>query len=115
MNVIVDNLYDDSRQMHCTRDVWFEKFYKQAIDLVWKDDTNHYFKEKYWRFDTSYWWGKPWIIDELLELEAESEKCCQRCGKHRFQIWTNRWRIEHWCIPCYIYVLFNRIMTKLKV
>jgi hypothetical protein len=34
VNVIVDNLYYDSRQMHCTRDVWFEKFYKQAIDLV---------------------------------------------------------------------------------
>lgn len=34
VNVIVDNLYDDSRQMHFTSDIWFEKFYKQAIDLV---------------------------------------------------------------------------------
>lgn len=117
MNVIVDNensfymltvdkmLYDNSK--------WWNKFYNEAIKLVKPGE--YYFKEKYWRFDTSYWWGKPWVQDKLLELENESEHCCQRCGKHRLQIWTDKWRIEHWCIPCYIYVLFKKIMRENKV
>ena len=101
--------------MQFTSNVWFEKFYKKAIDLVWTDDTNHYFKEKYWRFDTSYWWDIPWVQDKLFEIEEESIKCCQRCGKHRYQIRTNWWRVEHWCIPCYIYILFHKAVMKFKV
>lgn len=94
--------------------VWRVKFYKQAVDLVWKDDTDHYFKEKYWRFDTSYWWDKPGVQDKLLELEEESEKCCQKCGKHRYQIWKRRWRVEHFCIPCYIRFRLERFINKVK-
>lgn len=105
-------LYDNSK--------WRDKFYSKAIDIIWEEVAfNAYFKEKYWRFDTSYWWDKPWIQDKLLELEDESEKCCQKCGKHRYQIWKRQWRVEHFCIPCYIRFRLERFINiakkKLKV
>ena len=68
-------LYDNSK--------WRDKFYSKAIDIIWEEvEFNASFKEKYWRFDTSYWWNKPWAQDKLLELETESEHCCKRCARH---------------------------------
>jgi hypothetical protein len=102
--------------MFDVKDKRYAKFYRETINIVWDEDAfNFYYKEKYWRFDVEYRWDKPWVQDKLFDMEIESENCCQRCAKHRYQKWTNWWRIEHWCIPCYIYMLFNRIIKKLKV
>lgn len=116
MNVIADNensfymltvdkmLYDNSK--------WWNKFYDEAIKLVKPGE--YYFKEKYWRFDTSYWWDTPWVQDILFELETESEETCQRCAKHSHQIWTDWWRVRHWCWKCYIISLCKRYRDKIK-
>lgn len=83
-------------------DLWWYKFSSKALDIIW--DRSHYFKEKYWRFDVTVF---DWLPDELLdriinEVEEESCECCQMCAKHRYQVWTDWWWIEHFCIPCYI-------------
>lgn len=106
MNVIVDNFILYCRQMLFDNSKWRDKFYDEATKLVKPDEC--YFKEKYWRFDTEYWWNTPWVQDILFELEAESEETCQRCAKHSHQIRTDWWRMRHWCWKCYIINLFKR-------
>jgi len=112
VSVIIDNLYINSRQMLYDNSKWRNKFYDEAIKLVKPDE--YYFKEKYWRFDTSYWWNTPWVQDVLFEIELESEETCQRCAKRSRQIWTDWWRVRHWCWKCYIISLCKRYRDKIK-
>lgn len=92
--------------------LWWKKFSEEANKIVWEDW--HYFKEKYWRFDTTYYWGRPWVQDILYELELESEETCQRCAKRWRQFRTDWWWIEHWCWKCYLILLIKRWWYRFK-
>lgn len=97
---------------------WWNKFEDIALEIIW--DKPHYFKEKYGRFDVTVY---NWMTDEereriYNEVELESEKCCEECAKHRYQVRTNHWRIAHYCIPCYakwyFKVLRHRFIRLIK-
>lgn len=90
---------------------WWNKFEHQADAVVW--ERTHYYKEKYGWFRVElYEWFNDCIIDKLIEIENESYKCCQMCAKHRFQVWTDWWWIEHFCIPCYIRIIVKYYWKK---
>lgn len=98
------------------KDKWWKKFRAIADDILQWDRC--YCKEKYWRFDTSYYgtidgWRREWVQDRLhKEVENESEKCCQLCARHRYQVWVDWWWIEHYCIICLIKKYIIRIKNK---
>jgi hypothetical protein len=54
-------------------------------------------------------------VDRLLEeVEDESERCCQYCGKHSYQIWIDRWRIIHLCRKHTLVWFLTLFLYKLK-
>ena len=90
---------------------WWNKFKRQADVAVWK--RAHYYKEKYGWFRVElYEWFSDSLTDKLIEIENESYKCCQICAKHRYQVWTDWWWIEHFCIPCYTKWYFKVLRHK---
>lgn len=90
---------------------WWQKFKTIADEILQWDQC--YCKEKYWRFDTTYYWDRPWVCDRLLEeVEQESEQCCQSCWEHRPQIWTDTWWIEHFCPGCYMRIKKIKIHSR---
>lgn len=77
-------------------DVRLDKFRAITDSIVWKDPC--YRKEKYGRYDTSYYGHRAGVVDRLLEeVEDESEKCCQYCWRHLPQVWLDTWWIIHLC------------------
>ena len=100
--MVIKNLLSNINKMYKEEWLWRNKFEKIALDIIW--DKDHYFKEKWWRFDVNvYDTLTNEQFDKIInDVEYESELCCQECAKHRYQIWTEWWWIQHFCIPCYL-------------
>ena len=71
-------------------------------------------KEKYWRFDISYY-NVNNIEDRarLDTLELESEKRCMHCAKlkKQYETWFFGW-MRHYCLKCYIIYTFEYYWRK---
>lgn len=87
-------IYKNKYYQNCDRRR--DKFTKIRQSII--GDENCYCKEKRGRYDITYYWDTPGAQDRLLEeVENESEKCCQYCGRHLPQVWIDYWWVIHLC------------------
>ena len=86
MKMTTIKLYENKYFHNC--DKRWNKFTEIRQSIIGDDPC--YCKEKYGRYDTSYYGDIPGAQDRLLdEVEDESEKCCQYCGRHLPQVWLD--------------------------
>lgn len=92
-----------------------ERFVMLARDLekCFNPDSSVTYKEKYGRFDITYWWVSEESQEFFDKAEEHSLVVCQRCCMEwkQHDIWECWW-MYHLCTKCYIKYLFCKVLEK---